>query len=250
MLCYVQIFTTTECLYTMQEVGDIDFNILSSAYHIDEAHLLWWCDGMIFHMELRISVPYYACETLQYVSELHKCPEYNFDFGGCLTVEIFNEIVTKRPHALLCLWWNTIPFCNSTGFYAEVLYNFLTLQPVDYEPPFFRCCTEEEAHHPWTKSPLKMEVGNVNSKHFVLALKVREGSCSELTFKFIFLVFDSGFLFKFIGKECSWSLRGWEWGYSRWRHELWSWFHTEGWVFWFWQWGKWGCCLLDKTTSI
>ncbi|CAI9785077.1 unnamed protein product [Fraxinus pennsylvanica] len=45
--------------------------------------------------------------------------------------------------------------------------------PVDYEPPFFRACIEEEAHHPWTRSPLKMEVGNVNSKHFVLALKVK-----------------------------------------------------------------------------
>ncbi|KAK6281801.1 hypothetical protein POUND7_015626 [Theobroma cacao] len=46
-------------------------------------------------------------------------------------------------------------------------------QPLDYEPPFFRGCTEEEAHNPWTKNPLKMEVGNVNSKHFVLALKVK-----------------------------------------------------------------------------
>ncbi|XP_020538966.1 meiosis-specific protein ASY1 [Jatropha curcas] len=45
--------------------------------------------------------------------------------------------------------------------------------PADYEPPFFRGCTEEEAHNPWTKSPLKMEVGNVNSKHFVLSLKVK-----------------------------------------------------------------------------
>ncbi|TXG56054.1 hypothetical protein EZV62_017367 [Acer yangbiense] len=45
--------------------------------------------------------------------------------------------------------------------------------PVDYEPPFFKSCTEEEAHNTWTKSPLKMEVGNVNSKHFVLALKVK-----------------------------------------------------------------------------
>ncbi|XP_022874812.1 meiosis-specific protein ASY1-like [Olea europaea var. sylvestris] len=45
--------------------------------------------------------------------------------------------------------------------------------PVDYEPPFFRGCIEEEAHHPWTRSPLKMEVGNVNSKHFVLALRVK-----------------------------------------------------------------------------
>ncbi|KAL2485738.1 DNA-binding HORMA family protein [Abeliophyllum distichum] len=45
--------------------------------------------------------------------------------------------------------------------------------PVDYEPPFFRGCTEEEALNPWTRSPLKMQVGNVNSKYFVLALKVK-----------------------------------------------------------------------------
>ncbi|XP_057949581.1 meiosis-specific protein ASY1 [Malania oleifera] len=45
--------------------------------------------------------------------------------------------------------------------------------PADYEPPFFKSCTVEEAQNPWAKSPLKMEVGNVNSKHFVLALKVK-----------------------------------------------------------------------------
>nr|KJB30908.1 hypothetical protein B456_005G167400 [Gossypium raimondii] len=45
--------------------------------------------------------------------------------------------------------------------------------PMDYEPPFFRGCTEEEAHNSWIKNPLRMEVGNVNSKHFVLALKVK-----------------------------------------------------------------------------
>ncbi|CAN1794562.1 Meiosis-specific protein ASY1 [Linum perenne] len=45
--------------------------------------------------------------------------------------------------------------------------------PTDYEPPFFKGCSEEEGHNSWTKSPLKMEVGNVNSKHFVLALKVK-----------------------------------------------------------------------------
>ncbi|XP_019169419.1 PREDICTED: HORMA domain-containing protein 1 [Ipomoea nil] len=47
------------------------------------------------------------------------------------------------------------------------------ITPADYEPPFFRGCKEEEALNPWAKSPLKMEVGNVNSKHFVLALKVK-----------------------------------------------------------------------------
>ncbi|XVF43714.1 hypothetical protein PTKIN_Ptkin02bG0063000 [Pterospermum kingtungense] len=45
--------------------------------------------------------------------------------------------------------------------------------PLDYEPPFFRGCTKEEAHNAWSKNPLKMEVGNVNSKHLVLALKVK-----------------------------------------------------------------------------
>ncbi|EXC35684.1 CTD small phosphatase-like protein 2 [Morus notabilis] len=51
--------------------------------------------------------------------------------------------------------------------------SYLMMQPADYEPPFFRGCTEEEAHNAWTKNPLKMEVGHVNSKHFVLALKVK-----------------------------------------------------------------------------
>ncbi|XP_025886334.1 meiosis-specific protein ASY1 isoform X2 [Solanum lycopersicum] len=47
------------------------------------------------------------------------------------------------------------------------------ITPADYEPPFFRGCTDEEALNPWMKNPLKLEVGNVNSKHFVLALKVK-----------------------------------------------------------------------------
>lgn len=50
---------------------------------------------------------------------------------------------------------------------------------MDYEPPFFRGCTEDEAHNPWTKNPLKMEVGKVNSKHLVLALKVGDFNVIE-----------------------------------------------------------------------
>ncbi|KAL1565286.1 Meiosis-specific protein asy1 [Salvia divinorum] len=45
--------------------------------------------------------------------------------------------------------------------------------PMDYEPPFFRGCTDEEPHNRWNKDPLKMEVGRVNSKHLVLNLKVK-----------------------------------------------------------------------------
>ncbi|WOK96627.1 hypothetical protein Cni_G05334 [Canna indica] len=45
--------------------------------------------------------------------------------------------------------------------------------PEDYEPPFFRKCSENEVPNTWTKNPLKMEVGNVNSKHVFLSLKVK-----------------------------------------------------------------------------
>jgi hypothetical protein len=45
-------------------------------------------------------------------------------------------------------------------------------QPEDYEPPFFKGCADNEAVNIWNKNPLKMEVGSVNSKHLVLALKV------------------------------------------------------------------------------
>ncbi|XP_050382184.1 meiosis-specific protein ASY1-like [Argentina anserina] len=45
-------------------------------------------------------------------------------------------------------------------------------EPPEYEPPFFRGCKEEETRNLWTKNSLKMEVGNINSKHLVLVVKV------------------------------------------------------------------------------
>lgn len=80
----------------------------------------------------------------------------------------------------MCLDWlniivafeNFVYFCNEWKMHVH--FGLLPLQPADYEPPFFKGCTEEEARNPWTKNPLRMEVGNVNSKHLVLALKVRE----------------------------------------------------------------------------
>ncbi|KAG0498505.1 hypothetical protein HPP92_003196 [Vanilla planifolia] len=47
------------------------------------------------------------------------------------------------------------------------------ITPEEYEPPFFRSCSENESNNIWTKNPLRMQVGNVNSKHLVLALKVK-----------------------------------------------------------------------------
>lgn len=45
------------------------------------------------------------------------------------------------------------------------------MQPEDYEPPFFRCCEDTE-QLTWAVTPLKMKVGDVDSKHYSIALKV------------------------------------------------------------------------------
>ncbi|XP_028096721.1 alpha-glucan water dikinase, chloroplastic-like [Camellia sinensis] len=42
-------------------------------------------------------------------------------------------------------------------FPQSVLATDPTSKPVDYEPPFFKSCIEQEAHSPWTKNPLKIE---------------------------------------------------------------------------------------------
>lgn len=90
-----------------------------------------------------------------------------------LTVPIpqFDEFwCCKRTNLLVCYFLFFIIFLRN-------IKNLFNMQPVDYEPPFFRSCTEEEAHILWNKNPLKMEVGNVNSKHLILALKVRSELC-------------------------------------------------------------------------
>ncbi|KAJ7533667.1 hypothetical protein O6H91_13G059600 [Diphasiastrum complanatum] len=52
------------------------------------------------------------------------------------------------------------------------LHYYDDITPEDYEPPYFRSCTYEDKI-PWSRVPLKMKVGEVNSKHFAIALKVR-----------------------------------------------------------------------------
>ncbi|KAH9708218.1 Meiosis-specific protein ASY1 [Citrus sinensis] len=86
-----------------------------------------------------------------------------------VTLARFEEL--EMGYELLCWLFYAVLACVTIVLSSCMLDN--AYKPVDYEPPFFRCCSEEEAHNPWTKNPLKMEVGNVNSKHFVLALKVK-----------------------------------------------------------------------------
>ncbi|CAL5392673.1 unnamed protein product [Camellia sinensis] len=70
-----------------------------------------------------------------------------------------------------CATLATLQQGKQAKYFVVCLCIISCLYPVDYEPPFFRSCSEQEAHNPWIKNPLEMEVGNVNSKHLVLALK-------------------------------------------------------------------------------
>ncbi|KAF3433073.1 hypothetical protein FNV43_RR24175 [Rhamnella rubrinervis] len=100
--------------------------------------------------------------------------------GGTFKCNSTSEVTPNQMRSSACKMVRTLVQLMRTldrmpeerTILMKLLY-FDDLTPADYEPPFFRGCTEEEARNPWTKSPLKMEVGNVNSKHFVLALKVK-----------------------------------------------------------------------------
>ncbi|XP_025012380.1 meiosis-specific protein ASY1 isoform X2 [Ricinus communis] len=100
--------------------------------------------------------------------------------GGTFNYNSTTEITPNQMRSSACKMIRTLVQLMRTldrmpeerTMLMKLLY-YDDVTPADYEPPFFRECTEEEAHNPWNKSPLKMEVGNVNSKHFVLALKVK-----------------------------------------------------------------------------
>lgn len=77
--------------------------------------------------------------------------------------------------------------------------SFLMLLRKDYEPHFFRFCTKEEAHNQWTRSPMQMEVRNVNSKNFVLTLKVWEefvGNANSYAISQLSSIFASSILLR------------------------------------------------------
>ncbi|CAN0908268.1 Meiosis-specific protein ASY1 [Linum grandiflorum] len=99
--------------------------------------------------------------------------------GGTFKCNSMTEITPNQMRSSACKMVRTLVQLMRTldkmpeerTILMKLLY-YDDITPAEYEPPFFKGCSEE-AHNPWTKSPLKMEVGNVNSKHFVLALKVK-----------------------------------------------------------------------------
>ncbi|KAK7838481.1 meiosis-specific protein asy1 [Quercus suber] len=100
--------------------------------------------------------------------------------GGTFKHNSSNEITPNQMRSSACKMVRTLVQLMRTldrmpeerTILMKLLY-YDDATPADYEPPFFKGCTEEEARNPWTKNPLRMEVGNVNSKHLVLALKVK-----------------------------------------------------------------------------
>ncbi|KAL6529388.1 Meiosis-specific protein asy1 [Orobanche gracilis] len=100
--------------------------------------------------------------------------------GGKFTYNSTTEITPSQMRSSACKMVRTLIQLMRTldkmpeerTVLMKLLY-YDDVTPMDYEPPFFRGCTEDEAHNPWTRNPLKMEVGKVNSKHLILALKVK-----------------------------------------------------------------------------
>ncbi|XP_039139403.1 meiosis-specific protein PAIR2-like isoform X2 [Dioscorea cayenensis subsp. rotundata] len=89
-----------------------------------------------------------------------------------ITPDQMRSSACKMVRTLVQLMRTLDQMPNNRTILMKLLY-YDDVTPEDYEPPFFRCCSESEASNAWAKNPLKMEVGNVNSKHFVLALKVK-----------------------------------------------------------------------------
>ncbi|KMT07473.1 hypothetical protein BVRB_6g150910 [Beta vulgaris subsp. vulgaris] len=100
--------------------------------------------------------------------------------GGTFKCNSTNEVTPNQMKSSACKMIRTLVQLMRTldkmpeerTILMKLLY-FDDVTPADYEPPYFRGCTNEDARNLWKRNPLRMEVGNVNSKHFVLALKVK-----------------------------------------------------------------------------
>ncbi|KAL6601234.1 hypothetical protein ACP70R_044454 [Stipagrostis hirtigluma subsp. patula] len=89
-----------------------------------------------------------------------------------VTPDLMRSSACKMIRTLVSLMRTLDPMPEERTILMKLLY-YDDVTPEDYEPPFFKCCADNEAINIWNKNPLKMEVGNVNSKHLVLALKVK-----------------------------------------------------------------------------
>ncbi|CAM0880015.1 unnamed protein product [Alopecurus aequalis] len=89
-----------------------------------------------------------------------------------VTADQMRSSACKMVRTLVSLMRTLDQMPDERTILMKLLY-YDDVTPDDYEPPFFKGCADNEAINIWNKNPLKMEVGNVNSKHLVLALKVK-----------------------------------------------------------------------------
>ncbi|KAF9686196.1 hypothetical protein SADUNF_Sadunf03G0133400 [Salix dunnii] len=88
--------------------------------------------------------------------------------GGTFKYNSTTEITPNQMRSSACKMVRTLVQLMRTldkmpeerAVLMKLLY-YDDVTPADYEPPFFRGCTEEEAHNAWTKHPLQMEVKSV-----------------------------------------------------------------------------------------
>ncbi|CAK7336175.1 unnamed protein product [Dovyalis caffra] len=88
--------------------------------------------------------------------------------GGTFKCNSTTEITPNQMRSSACKMVRTLVQLMRTldkmpderTILMKLLY-YEDVTPADYEPPFFRGCTEEEAHQAWIKHPLQMEVKSV-----------------------------------------------------------------------------------------
>lgn len=97
---------------------------------------------------------------------------FKYDSKTNITPNQMRSSACKMVRTLIQLMRTLDKMPEERTVLMKLLY-YDNVTPNDYEPPFFQSCTVEEANNPWTKTPLKMKVGSVNSKHLILALKVK-----------------------------------------------------------------------------
>ncbi|XP_024530729.1 meiosis-specific protein ASY1 [Selaginella moellendorffii] len=90
--------------------------------------------------------------------------------SGDKTMKSMKKSVCRIVRTLIQLMRTLDNVPTERTIIMKLLYYDLT--PEDYEPPFFRCCTEDDQMK-WVKTPIRVKVGDLNSKHYAVALKVR-----------------------------------------------------------------------------
>ncbi|KAH0919663.1 hypothetical protein HID58_027323 [Brassica napus] len=143
---------------------------------IEEYSCKFWRDGLISFVKKCVNFSYSDSDSQDVRMNISRTGTKKhggtFNSTADITQNQMRSSACKMVRTLVQLMRTLDKMPDKRTIVMKLMY-YDDITPPDYEPPFFRGCTEEEAQHVWTKDPLRMEVGNVNSKHLVLTLKVK-----------------------------------------------------------------------------